>query len=310
MGVTHCGINKTKKKKTEKIRLCIDMRLPNTAVQRERHISPTVDDIVHDLNGATMFSKLDLNAGYHQLELAPESRYITTFSTHIGLRRYTRLIFGISSAAEVFQHAIQNVLHGIQGVRNFSDDIIVFGTTPAEHDRSLEEVFKRLHDHNLTINRDKCEFHKTSLEFYGYVFSKDGISADPKKIQAITHMSLPQNPSEVRSLLGLVNYSARFIPDFSSITQPLRELTKKEIEWSWKVEHTEALNQLMKDRLVSNPVMSYFHPERKTNVIMDASPVGLGAILAQTDKVENKTYIVAYASRALTPVEQRYSQTD
>ena len=103
----------------------------------------------------------NLNAGYHQLELAPESRCITTFSTHVGLRRYTRLIFGISSVAEVFQHTIQNVLHGIPGVRNFSDDILVYGATPKEHDHSLEAVFEGLHKNNLTINKEKCEFHKT-----------------------------------------------------------------------------------------------------------------------------------------------------
>lgn len=89
----------------------------------------TLDDIIHDLKGTVMFSKLDLNSGYHQLDLAPESRYITTFSTHVRLRRYTKLIFGISSAAEAFQYTIQQVLQGIPGVQNFSDDILVYGTT-------------------------------------------------------------------------------------------------------------------------------------------------------------------------------------
>jgi hypothetical protein len=99
-----------------------------------RHLTPTIDDLIHDLNVATVFSKIDLNSGYHQLELAPESRYITTFSTHRGLRSYTRLNFGTSSAAEVFQNAIQQVLSGIEGARNVSDDIIIFGTDQAAHD--------------------------------------------------------------------------------------------------------------------------------------------------------------------------------
>lgn len=105
--------------------------LPNCAIQRERYITPTVDDLIHDLNdlNAVCFTKLDLNAGYHQLELHPDSRYITTFTTHVGLWRYTRLNFGISSAAEVFQNTIQQVLHGIPNVRNMSDDIIVYGKT-------------------------------------------------------------------------------------------------------------------------------------------------------------------------------------
>ncbi|GAA6090010.1 uncharacterized protein K02A2.6-like [Tachysurus ichikawai] len=188
-----------KPKNPEKIRICEDMRLPNQAVLRVRHISPTVDDIIHDLNGAVMFSKLDLNSGYHQLELAPESRYNTTCSRHVGLRRYTRLIFGISSAAEVFQNTIQQ---DIPGVRNFSDDILVYGTTADAHIRSLEAVFQRLHENNLTINKGKCDFHKTSLEFFGYLFSNKGIAPDPPKIEAITDMPPPLNQSEMRSLLA------------------------------------------------------------------------------------------------------------
>jgi hypothetical protein len=119
------------------------MRQPNRAILRERHITPTIDNLILDLNGATVFSKIDLNPGYHQLELAPESRYITTFSTHRGLRRYTRLNFGTSSAAEVFQDAIQEVLSGIDGASNVSDDIIIFGTDQAAHDKARHAVFER-----------------------------------------------------------------------------------------------------------------------------------------------------------------------
>ena len=107
-----------KPKDPKAVRLCVDMRMANQAILQERHLTPTVDDIIHDLNGASVFSKLDLNQGYHQLELDPESRYITTFTTHLGLRRYKRLNFGISSAAEVFQNAIQTALSGLTGVCN------------------------------------------------------------------------------------------------------------------------------------------------------------------------------------------------
>ena len=107
------------------IRLCVDMREANKAVMRERYLTPTIDDIIHDLNGNTIFSELDIRSGYHQLELHPDSRYITTFSTHAGLWRYKHLNFGISSASEVFQNTIQTVLQGTPGVCNISDDIFV-----------------------------------------------------------------------------------------------------------------------------------------------------------------------------------------
>ena len=107
------------------IRLCIDMCQPNTAIQRERHPQPTIDDLIHDLNGARHFSKLDLSSAYHQLELDEESRQITTFTTHKGLFQYKRLNFGTNSASEIFQHTIQGVFNGIPGCRNISDDIIL-----------------------------------------------------------------------------------------------------------------------------------------------------------------------------------------
>ena len=132
------------------------MRQANKAIQRERHLTPTIKEIIKALNGATVFSKLDLNQGYNQLELTPESRYITTFSTHLGLRRHTRLNFGVSSAAEIFQNIICETLAGIPGAINLSDDILVFGKSQEEHDQALEATFKRLRESGLTLNWNKC----------------------------------------------------------------------------------------------------------------------------------------------------------
>lgn len=296
-----------KPKDPDKVRICVDMRQANVAIVRERHLTPTMDDIIHELNGATVFSKLDLKAGYHQLELHPDSRYITTFSTHLGLRRYKRLNFGISSAAEVFQNAIRQTLQGIRGVMNFSDDIIVFGSTQADHDSSLTTLFQRLKEKGLTLNRSKCEFNKSKLEFFGFVFSANGISADPKKVLAVQHASAPTCVTEMRSLLGMANYCSRFIPDFATVTEPLRKLTRKGTTWEWGTEQESAFNHL-KELLTSNTVMAYFDPKKNTELIVDASPVGLGAILLQNQNGQQS--IIAYASKALTDVERRYSQTE
>ena len=114
------------------------MRAANQAIKRERHITPTIDEVIVKLNGAKIFSKIDLNQGYHQIELEENSRYITTFSTHLGLRRYKRLSFGVSSAAEVFQNIISETISNIPGTLNISDDILIFGATKEEHDKSLE----------------------------------------------------------------------------------------------------------------------------------------------------------------------------
>ena len=216
-----------KPKSPVKVRVCVDMRQANKAIKRERHVNPTVKEMIGDLNGARVFSKVDLDQGYNQLELAPESRYITTFSSHMGLMRYKRLNFGISSAAEIFPNVIRETLEGIDGAINISDDILVFGKTHEEHNQNLGAVFQRLREKGLTLNKSKCEYSKDKLEFFGYVFSKDGISPDPKKVEDVVNLQTPSTASEVRSLLGMTTYCSRFIPDYATKTEPLRKLTHK-----------------------------------------------------------------------------------
>ena len=177
------------------------MRMANKAIDCERHPTPTVDDLIHTLNGATVFSKLDLRAGYHQLALAEESQYITMFATHKGLRRYARLNFGTNSASEMFQNVISNQIHDISGALNISDDVIIFGKTQAEHDIALHKVFRKFSEVNLTLNKRKCEFNKRSITFFGFGFSGQGISPDPKKVEAISNAKPPTTTSGVRSEL-------------------------------------------------------------------------------------------------------------
>ena len=285
------------------VRSCIDMREPNKAIKREKHIMPTLDDLISDLNGSKVFSKLDLSNAYHQLELDEAGRQVTTFTTHAGIRRYKRLLFGVNAAAEIFQNTISEILSDIAGVRNLSDDIIVLGKTQAEHDSSLQATLKRLEERGAKLNKGKCKFSVHELTFFGHVFSAEGIKADPKKIDTIVNCEAPKNVSEIRSFLGMAQYVARFIPDFASRTEPLRRLTRKDVPWEWTQQEQEAFDNI-KEALTSTQVMAYFNPAKQTEVLVDASQVGVGAILAQEGK------IIAYASRALTDVEQRYSQTD
>ena len=142
------------KKNSGEVRICIDMREANKAVQREKHIMPTGDDLITDLNGATTVITLDLKAGYHQLELVPASRHITTFSTHVALYRHKRLVFGINAATEIFQNTVAELLHGLNGCRNISDDTIVYGNTVAEDDTNLKAV---LRENNARLNKEKCK---------------------------------------------------------------------------------------------------------------------------------------------------------
>ena len=289
------------------VRVCVDMRRANEAVIRERHPIPTLEETLEALNGAAVFSKLDLRWGYHQVELHPESRVLTTFATHKGLKRYKRLIFGLSSAPEMYQYVIQQTLQGIPGVRNISDDIIVFGSDQDSHDRNLERTLERLESKGLTLNREKCIFSVPELVFFGFKISADGIAPDDKKVEAVRNARTPQNAAEVRSFLGLVNYCARFIPNFATLAEPLRMLTRGDTEWVWGKAQQDAFSRLQVI-LTSDCVVAHYDQAAETELKVDASPVGLGAILLQ--RRGDCAHPVAYASRTLTDVERRYSQTE
>ena len=209
------------------VRLCVDMRRANEAILRERHSNPTVDDVIHALNGAMMFSKLDLRSGYHHFLLHDDSQYITAFSTHSGVKHFQQLNFGTNAASDIFQHVIFTQLQGIPGVLNISNDILVYGKTPQDHHRSLQAVFERLQDHGLTLNKDKCLLYQTELTLFGFVFSADGVSPDPQKGTAIKNASPPRSVKDICIFLGMVTYYSKFIQNYSDLTQPLRDLTKK-----------------------------------------------------------------------------------
>lgn len=294
-------------KSNGEIRVCVDMRQANLAVERERHPIPTIEETLQEMKGASVFSKLDLRWGYHQIELEPESRKITTFATHKGLFRYKRLMFGLTSAPEIYQHVIQQTLHGCPSTKNISDDIIVHGKDHADDDANLQKTLQRIKEKGLTLNKEKCVFGVPQLTFFGSVVSADGVAPDGKKVEAIKGARAPSNAAEVRSFLGLVNYYGRFIPNFATIADPLRQLTKKGTEWAWTTVHQTAFNHL-KGALTSDCVMAHYNPDVKTQLRVDASPVGLGAILTQCQHGE--TQPVAYASRTLSDVERRYSQTE
>ena len=194
---------------------------------------PTLDDVLHEMTGANIFSKLDLAQSFHQIELAEASRGITTFVTHTGLYRYKRLMFGISCAPEMHQRVIQQVLEGCDGVRNIADDIIVYASTTEQHDQRLDTVLRRLQDAGLKLNGEKCQFGMTELTFMRHRLSRAGVTATDDKVAAVLNARRPQTSSEVRSFLGLVTFLGRFIPDLSTVSAPLRDLTKSGVAWRW-----------------------------------------------------------------------------
>ena len=295
-------------KQNKDIRICVDMRIANSAVERERFPLPNIEETLEEMNGAKIYSKMDLFQGFHQIELADESREITTFVTNDAIYRYKRLMFGISCAPEIYQRIIQQVIHDIPGCRNISDDIIVFGKNQHEHDKALRAVLQRLREKNLTLNKDKCEFNQSSISYTGHTLTAEGLMPQDSKIRAVQETEAPKCAKDVKSFLGLVSYCSKFIPNFATISEPLRRLTRKNQEFVWNDEQQNTFNTLKK-MLTSAKVMSYYNPEAETRLTVDASPVGLGAILEQIQE-DGEFHPVAYASRTLNATERRYSQIE
>lgn len=277
------------------------MRQPNTAIKRVIRPLPTPEEVLSDLSGAVLFSKVDLKSAYHQVELEPGSRDITTFCCHIGTFRYKRLLFGVSSACEDFQHIMTQVLADLSGVLNIADDIIVYGNSEQEHDENLHSVLKRLHEKGLTINKQKCSFKQDSVNFFGQIVSKDGIRPNIKS--SLLNLSRPMNKAEIRSYLGMINFISKYIPNYSTITAPITSLLQNDVDFVWSDEQ-EAAHQAILTEIKSPRILTHYDPSKNIQIITDASPVGISAIMTQNNQP------VTFISRKLSPVEGRYAQTE
>ena len=295
-------------KSNGKVRICVDLTKLNNSILRELHPLPGVDHVLAQMAGAKVFSKLDANSGFWQIGLCEESAKLTTFITPFGRFCFNRLPFGISSAPEHFQKRISQVLEGTEGSLCLMDDILIYGKSIEEHDRHLQETMRKLQAANLTLNEDKCEFAKPSVEFLGHIINSEGVQADPKKIEAIRDMKAPQDISEVRRFLGMVNQLGKFSPKIAELTKPLRDLLSAKNQWCWEDAQQKAFS-MIKENLTSTPTLAHYNPNLETKLSTDASAYGLGAVLTQK-QTNDQWRPIAYASRALSPTEQRYAQIE
>lgn len=290
------------------VRICVDLTKLNESVQREKHPLPAVDQTLGQLTGAKLFTKLDANSGFWQIELSKESAILTTFITPFGRYCFRRLPFGISSAPEHFQKKMSQILEGHEGVVCQTDDILVYGSDTAEHNRRVNSVLQKLSDSGVTLNGDKCQFAKKEIKFIGHIINQDGIKADPDRVKAIRDMAAPTDISGVRRFLGLVNQMGKFSPNLAEKTKPIRDLLSKKNTWSWDQPQELAFNTVKQD-LCSSPVLALYDPNKETIVSADASSYGIGAVITQVQE-NGIRRPVAFCSRALTNTEQRYAQIE
>ena len=244
-------------KPNKKVRICVDLTRLNQSVCRERHPLPAVEQMLAQLAGARVFSKLDANSGFWQIPLSRESALLTTFITPFGRYCFHCLPFGITFAAEHFQRLMSDILSGLDGVVCVMDGVLIHGQTGEEHDKRLVKVLHRLENAGLTLNREKCPFSQSRVKFLGQVIDANGIRPDPDKIVAIQDVPTPGNVGDLRRFLGMVNHLSKFSPNLAQKTTPLRELLNKKNEWVWGEPQRQAFEDV-KEALVMSPVLSLF----------------------------------------------------
>ena len=210
------------------IRVCLDPRDLNRAIKREHYPLLLVEDITASCAGATLFSTLDAEKAFYQIQLEEESSRLLTFNTPFGRYRYLRMPMGIKSAPEVYQRRMEQAFEGLPGVKVIMDDIITQGCNKEEHDAQQRAVLQRARDNNLRLKKSKCHIGQVEVKFHGHVFTKDGLKTDPEKVRAVVEMPRPTDQAGVKRLLGMVNYVSKFIPCWNEINP---ELTQK-LTWS------------------------------------------------------------------------------
>ncbi|XP_065881830.1 uncharacterized protein [Euphorbia lathyris] len=293
------------KKKDGSMRLCIDYRQLNRVTVKNRYPLPRIDDLLDQLKGAKIFSKIDLRSGYWQLRVADKDVSKTAFRTRYGHYEFLVMPFGLTNAPAAFMALMNRTFQQYldQFVIVFIDDILVYSKTKEEHELHLGIVLQILKENELYAKLSKCEFWMEHVVFLGHVVSKDGVMLDPTKVKAIMEWNPPKSVTEVRSFLGLAGYYRRFVKGFSIIAGPLTKLLRKGVVYQWNEQCQKSFDELKK-RLTSSPVLVLPSGRGGFVVYTDASKHGLGCVMMQNGKV------IAYASRQLRTHEVNYPTHD
>ena len=293
------------KKKDGTLRLCIDYRQLNKLTIKNKYPLPRIDDLFDQLKGASIFSKIDLRSGYHQLRIKDVDVHKTAFRTRYGHYEFLVMPFGLTNAPTAFMDLMNRVFRPYvdQFVVVFIDDIIVYSKDREIHDTHLRVVLETLRKEQLYAKLSKCEFWLNEVSFLGHIVLKEGIKVDPKKIEVVVEWKPPRNVTEVRSFLGLAGYYRRFVKGFSMIAAPMTKLLQKNVKFEWCEECQRSFDKL-KAFLTEAPVLTQPTCGKEYVIFSDASLNGLGCVLMQEGKV------VAYASRQLKPHEKNYPTHD
>ena len=289
-------------------RPCLDPRHINRLIHDDRHPLPLIRDIFNSLDGATVFSTLDLKSAFHRFEIHPNDRHKTTFTVGRQQYRFRGCPFGLKPISSKFQRVMDIVFKDMQDfVLCFVDDIVVFSRTMEEHAAHVARAIQALTDVNLILNADKCHFAQKAVYLLGFCVSAEGRTLDPRKLTNMHTWPIPQTGKDIQRFLGVVNYFREHIPKISTLTAPLDQLRHAgDLTDLWTDAHTDAFIAIRRI-LVNTPILRYPNMKYPFSVATDASNVGIGAVLYQV--IDNETRHISFMARALSKSERNYSTT-
>ena len=294
--------------KADRLQIVLDPRDLNKAIKRQHFPSRTAEEISARVAGSTVFTTLDANVAFNQFILDEESSYLCTMNTPCGRYRWLRMPYGLSCCPEVLQAKMEEIFSDLQGVEVLMDDLLIHGQTLEKHNEVLTAVLQRAKAAGLTLNRRKITLAQQSVKFVGHVFSAEGLHPDPDKVRAIREMPAPSDKAGVRRFLGCLTYVAKFIPNLSTVNEPLRQLLREDTPWCWESNEERCFERL-KELLTDDSVLAYYDVNKELTITCDASSQGLGATLWQDDD-QGRSRPVHYASRGLTDAERNYAQIE
>ena len=288
-------------------RICIDPRPLNAILPDDRFPLPLIHEMLNKLNGASVFTTLDLRQSYNQFPVDPSDQHKLCFMWKGSQYRFIGCPFGLKPLTSKFQRVMANVLSELPYALCYVDDIVVFSSSLEEHSVHVRTVIDRLSRVNLRLNADKCNFARTAVTVLGHVVSSTGISIDPSKASHLMQLPIPSSTTQLQHFLGVTNYLRRFVPSYSSISAPLERLIKvPNLRSAWTPEATDAFNRL-KSVISSAPTLSPARLDLPFHVATDASDTGIGGCLYQI--VDNTTHFIDFFARSLSVSERNYSAT-
>jgi hypothetical protein len=297
-------------KKDGGLRPCIDYRQLNQNTVKDGHPMPLISDIFAKMSNSKIFTKLDLKGAYNLVRIKVGDEWKAAFRCKFGQFEPLVVQFGLTNAPAVFQRFVNSLFPDLLDIhlQAYIDDIIIYSKDLEEHVKIVKEVLKRLISNNLTLKKEKCLFHATSLSFLGHTISTEGIKMEKDKLKALLDCAPPKDVKGVRSFVGLANYYRKFIPEFSKILVPLTQLTKKKQLFIWNDSCQEAFERI-KNCIAQDVTLIHPEPKERFFIFSDASDYALGSVLTQKD-LEGHFRPIEFLSRKLLPAEINYSVFD